>query len=144
MLSNFAWMPLGNRCGTRAVILPGLGCSVLSLAIIILFPSPFAIATAFAFAGAGTSAMLVGFGGYILELGMPHIQPLLFALEGTLLMPLYFMPVLGGWLADAYGYRVAVMVGGGLLLGALAWAFTLCEPRKGGAGCGPVVAGKEN
>ena len=85
------------------------------------------------------SAMVVGFNGYILELGTPEIRPLLFALEGTLLMPLYFMPLLGGWLADGFGYRAVVMLGGALLLGALACAYTLCEPRRGDAECGPCT-----
>jgi len=137
ILSNFAWMPLGNRLGTRTVILSGLGLAVFSLATIILSTSATAIALAFALAGAGSSAMTVGFSGYILELGTPEIRPLLFALQGTLLMPLYFMPLLGGWLADGYGYRTVFWVGAALLLGALAYAYTLCEPRRGEAACGP-------
>lgn len=83
------------------------------------------------------SATLVGFGGYILELGTAEIRPLLFALEGTLLLPRYFMPLFGGWLADAHGYRAAILVGGGLLVAAFAYAVTLCEPRRGDAACGP-------
>ena len=89
------------------------------------------------------SAVMVGFGGYILELGTPDIRPLLFALEGTLLMPLYFMPLLGGWLADRVGYRALVLMGGVMLLAAIALARTLCEPRRGDPGCGPCVAIEE-
>ena len=139
ILSNLAWMPLGNRFGTRVLILCGLGLAVSSLTVIFLSGSAVAIALAFALAGGGMSAMAVGFGGYVLELGTPEIRPLLFALEGTLLMPLYFMPLLGGWLADEYGYRVVVLVGGALLFAALACAITLCEPRRGDAACGPTV-----
>jgi len=140
ILSNLAWMPLGNRFGTRAVILSGLGLAVFSFAVIFLSESPVAIAAAFALAGGSMSATVVGFGGYILELGTPEIRPMLFALEGTLLMPLYFMPLLGGWLADGYGYRTVVVAGVLLLLGALACGCTLCEPRRGGAACGPGAA----
>ena len=140
ILSNLAWMPLGNRLGTRAVILSGLGLSVLSLGVILLSDAPAAIALAFALAGGGTSAMVVGFGGYILELGTPEIRPMLFALEGTLLMPLYFMPLFGGWLSDRYGYHAVVLSGAAMLLGALACAATLCEPRRGDPACGPNVA----
>jgi MFS family permease len=92
---------------------------------------------AFALAGSGMSALLVGFGGYVLELGTPEIRPLLFALEGTLLFPLYFMPVLGGWLADVYGYHSVVWIGGILLIGSLLCTLTLCEPRDGSPACGP-------
>lgn len=83
------------------------------------------------------SAMMVGFGGYILELGHPEIRPLLFALEGTLLMPLYFMPLAGGILADQLGYRSLVVMGCVLLVGAVGFAWTLCEPRRGDPACGP-------
>ncbi len=143
ILSNLAWMPLGNRFGTRAVILSGLGLAILSVMVILLFRSSVAIALAFGLAGAGMSAMAVGFGGYILELGTPEIRPLLFALEGSLLMPLYFMPLFGGWLADGYGYRAVVLAGGALLLGALLCACTLCEPRRGDPACGPCAPNPE-
>jgi len=137
ILSNLGWMPLGNRFGTRSVILSGLALAVVSLAAIAGSESAVGLALAFALAGGAMSAMIVGFGGYILELGTPEIRPLLFALEGTLLMPLYFMPLLGGWLADRVGYRPLVLVGGGMLLGALVLARTLCEPRRGDPACGP-------
>jgi len=137
ILSNLAWMPLGNRLGTRAVILSGLGLAVFSFVVIFLFESPVAIGVTFVLAGAAMSAMVVGFSGYILELGSPDIRPLLFALEGTLLMPLYFMPLLGGWLADAYGYHTVVLIGGAMLLTGFACALTLCEPRRGDPACGP-------
>jgi Na+/melibiose symporter-like transporter len=138
--TNFAWMPLGNRFGTRSVILAGLGLGTASLAIIAGLAAPPALALAFTLAGGARSAIVVGFGGYVLELGTPGIRPLLFALEGTLMMPLYFMPLLGGWLADKVGYRPLVVTGGVLLLGAGAFAWTLCEPRRGDPACGPRVA----
>jgi len=139
ILSNLAWMPLGNRHGTRLVIILGLVLSTLGLAVMFSWHTPLAIAGAFALAGSGMSAMLVGFNGYILELGVPQIRPLLFAMEGTLLMPLYFMPMLGGWLTDRYGYQSVLLLGGLMLLAALAVAFTLCEPRRHEAACGPCI-----
>jgi len=141
ILSNLGWIPLGNRLGTRAVILSGLGLAVLSFAVILVSKSAIALAVAFGLAGAGMSAMTVGFSGYILELGTPEVRPLLFAMEDTFLMPLYFMPLLGGWLVDGYGYRPAVLVGGALLLAAFACACTLCEPRRGDVACGPCTPG---
>lgn len=140
ILANFAWIPLGNLFGTRSVILAGLGLATLSLVIISGFAAPLAFVLAFTLAGAAKSAMVVGFGGYILELGTPEIRPLLFALEGTLLMPLYFMPLAGGWLADHIGYPPLVMIGGVLLLGAVGFAWKLCEPRQGDPACGPCGA----
>ncbi len=56
-------------------------------------------------------------------------------------MPLYFMPLLGGWLADRYGYQSVLLVGGVLLLIGLTQALTLCEPRRHDAACGPCISG---
>ncbi len=143
ILSDLAWMPLGSRRGTRLIIVLGLALSALGLAVMFALHSPIAITVAFALAGAGMSAMIVGFNGYILELGVPEVRPMLFALEGTLLMPLYFMPLLGGWLTDLYGYRPVVLLGGLLLLGGIALALSLCEPRRHDPACGPRVSNNE-
>ena len=126
--------------------LPLLLFLAVGMVLMLGYPVAFTLAgvsLAFALAGAALSATTVGFGGYILELGTPDIRPLLFALEGTLLMPLYFMPLFGGWLADEYGYRTVVLVGGALLIGALTCAATLCEPRRGDPACGPCTANLE-
>jgi len=143
IFANVAWMPLGNRFGTRSVIRAGLGLAVVSLTTIAAFRSAVALALAFALSGGARSAIKVGFSGYILELGTPEIRPLLFALEGTLLMPLYFMPLLGGFLADTLGYRPLVLLGGALLLGALVLARTLCEPRRADPTCGPCAVSED-
>jgi MFS family permease len=140
ILANLGWMPLGNRFGTRCVILCGLALATVSLTLIVCSNAAYVFVLAFALAGGAMSALMVGFGGYILELGTPDIRPLLFALEGTLLMPLYFMPLLGGWLADRAGYRPLVAMGCVMLLAAIALARTLCEPRRGELACGPCVA----
>ena len=144
VVSTLAWMPLGNRLGTKRVILSGLGLAVLSLATILVSKSVFSLSIAFALAGGAMSAMIVGFNGYILELGTADIRPLLFALEGTLLFPLYFMPLLGGWLADTCGYTVLVLLGIALVSIALIVATTLCEPRRGDAACGPCAGAGRN
>jgi MFS family permease len=140
ILANFGWMPLGNRCGTRSVMLCGLVLAMASLLLIAGSYMATQLTLAFFLAGAAMSAMKVGFDGYVLELGHPEIRPLIFALEGTLLMPLYFMPLAGGWLADRIGYRLLVLIGCALLFAAIVLARTLCEPRHGDPACGPYVA----
>ena len=130
IVSNLIWMPLGNRIGTKSVITSGLVLSIMSLASILFSDSTIGITAAFALAGAAMSAMTVGFGGYILELGTPKIRPLLYAMEGTLMLPLYFMPLFGGWLADMFGFTTLLITGGLFLVAALATTITLCEPRQ--------------
>jgi|GEM_PF-1900282 len=136
ILSNLAWIPLGNRRGTRPVIFSGFILATLGLGLFFLANTGPALAVAFALTGGASSALIVGFNGYILELGTPENRPLLFALEGTLLMPLYFMPFLGGYLADTFGTRPLIGLGIVLLVAGLAATCTLCEPRNGGGACG--------
>ncbi len=112
------------------LFLAGFTCIALSEA-------EFVFTLAFSLTGAAMSAMLVGFGGYVLELGHAEIRPLIFALEGTLLMPLHFMPLAGGILSDQLGYRALILSGCMLLLAAVVVAWTLCEPRRGDPACGP-------
>ena len=90
------------------------------------------------------SATVVGYSGYILELGTPETRPFLFALEGVLLFPLYFAPLLGGLIADLGGYQSVLLVGVGLLALALVLAITLCEPRRHGSRCGRLEADPES
>lgn len=142
--SNLAWMPLGNRLGTKCVILSGLTLAVLSLATVLISKGIFTLSFVFFLAGGAMSAMIVGFNGYILEFGTPDIRPLLFALEGTLLFPLYFMPLLGGWLADTCGYTALALLGIGLVTTAFVTATTLCEPRRGDSACGPCAGAGQN
>jgi len=137
IVSNLFWIPLGNRTGTKPVILAGLLLAILSVAAILFSETMLAITISFALAGGAMSAMTVGFSGYILELGSKEIRPLLFALEGTLLLPLYFMPLLGGWVADTFGFDLLLIVAAMLLITALIAAATLCEPRRGASACGP-------
>ncbi len=128
ILSNLAWIPLGNRSGTKAVILSGLGLAVAALAILLLSRSAVAFLFAFVFAGGAMSATIVGYSGYILELGTLEIRPFLFALEGVLLMPLYFSPLLGGWIADPGGYQAVLITGAALLA-------TIAGARKSQSSC---------
>jgi len=68
--SNLVWMPLGNRLGTKRVILSGLVLAILGLATILVSKTVLTLMVAFALSGAAMSAMIVGFDGYILELGV--------------------------------------------------------------------------
>ncbi len=140
VLGNLGWMPLGNKFGTRLVIFSGLGMSAAGLTAIAVSQSAAALTTAFALVGGSMSATVVGFSGYILELGNADTRPLLNAIEGTLLFPLYFMPLFGGLVADRFGYRVLVLAGIVLVAAAcVTAAVTLCEPRRKDPACGPYA-----
>ena len=137
ILSNVIWIPLGNRTGTRSVIATGLATALSGLSLILFVKNGVALLPAFFLTGGAISALTLGFNGYILELGTCGNRPMLFALESTLLIPLRFMPLLGGLLADLFGYTSLIYTGIALLLCSLLAVPMLCEPREGGSACGP-------
>jgi len=80
---------------------------------------------------------MVGYNGYILEIGPAETRVLLVAIKDTMLLPLYFMPLLGGFIADTMGYFWLMVLGVVIFSISLFLAFTLCEPRSGDKACGP-------
>lgn len=137
MVSNLLWMPIGNRIGTRILIHAGITTAIVSLALNMFAQSVFSFSLAFLVTGFASSALMLGYNGYILEIGPAETRVLLVAIKGTLLLPRYFMPLLGGLIADMMGYNWLFASGLILYCLALLLALTLCEPRKGDGACGP-------
>jgi len=137
MLSNLLWMPIGNKIGTRILIHAGIITAIIALVLSIFAHNVFFFSLAFFVTGLASSALMLGYSGYILEIGHAEIRVLLVAINGTMLLPLYFMPLLGGLIADTMGYFWLLVLGLVLFSLALLLALTLCEPRNGDKACGP-------
>ncbi len=137
MLSNLLWMPLGNKIGTRILIHAGIITAMISLVISIFAQNVVFFSLAFFVTGFASSALMLGYNGYILEIGPAETRLLLVAIKGTMLLPLYFMPLLGGFIADTLGHFWLLALGLVLFSLALLLAWTLCEPRHGESACGP-------
>ena len=137
MLSNLLWMPVGNKLGTRILIRAGIILAITALVLNIFAHDVLFFSLAFFVTGFASSALMLGYSGYILEIGHAEIRVLLVAINGTMLLPLYFMPLLGGWIANTMGYFWLLV--SGLVFFSLAFllALTLCEPRNGDKACGP-------
>ncbi len=140
MLSNLLWMPLGNKIGTRILIHAGIITAITSLVISIFAQNVVFFSLAFFVTGFASSALMLGYNGYILEIGPAETRLLLVAIKDTMLLPLYFMPLLGGLIADTMGYFWLLALGLVLFSMALLLALTLCEPRNGDGACGPCLA----
>jgi MFS family permease len=138
VLGNLVWMPLGNRKGTRVVALCAMRGALLGMLYIGVVESPVAFAAGFALLGFSTSGIVVGFDGYILELGTEKNRPLIVGIQETLLLPVYFFPVLGGLLVELFGYRSLVIAATAFLAPAVILGRGLCEPRSADPDCGPV------
>lgn len=139
MLSNLLWMPLGNKIGTRILIHAGIITAIISLVLSIFAQGVFIFSLAFFVTGFASSALMLGYNGYILEIGPAETRMLLVAIKGTMLLPLYFMPLLGGLIADMLGYFWLLVLGLVVFSLALVLAWTLCEPRYGDSACGPLT-----
>ena len=137
MLSNLLWIPVGNRIGTRILIHAGIATAIIALVLSIFAQSIIFFSLAFLVTGFAYSALMLGYNGYILEVGPAEIRVLLVAIKGTMLLPLYFMPLLGGWIADTMGYFWLLVLGLVVFCLAFLLALTLCEPRNGDGMCGP-------
>jgi len=140
MLSNLLWMPIGNKIGTRILIHAGITTAITSLVLSIFAQSVFFLSLAFFVTGLASSALMLGYNGYILEIGPAETRVLLVAIKDTMLLPHYFMPLLGGLIADTMGYFWLLVLGLVLFSLALLLALTLCEPRNGDSACGPRPA----
>ena len=136
MLSNLLWMPIGNKIGTRILIHAGIITAITALVLSIFAHNVFFFSLAFFVTGLASSALMLGYNGYILEIGPAETRGLLVAIKGTMLLPLYFMPLLGGLIADTLGYFWLLVLGLVLFSLALLLALTLCEPRNGDGACG--------
>ncbi|MBN2456120.1 MAG: hypothetical protein JXB29_06245 [Sedimentisphaerales bacterium] len=139
MLSNLLWMPVGNKVGTRILIHAGIITAITSIIISIFAQNVFFFSLAFFVTGIASSALMLGYSGYILEIGYAEIRVLLVAINGTMILPLYFMPLFGGLIVDTMGYFWLLVLALFFFSIALLLALTLCEPRKGDKACGPCL-----
>ena len=137
MLSNLLWMPIGNKIGTRILIHAGIITAIIALVLSIFAYNVFFFSIVFFVTGFASSALMLGYSGYILEIGHAETRVLLVAIKGTMLLPLYFMPLLGGLIVDTMGYFWLLILALLLFSLALLLALTLCEPRNGDKACGP-------
>jgi len=139
MLSNLLWMPIGNKVGTRILIHAGIITVIIALIISVFAYNVLLFSLVFFVTGLASSALMLGYDGYILEIGPPEMRVLLVAIKGTMLLPLYFMPLLGGFIADTFGYFWLLVLALLFFSLALFLAFTLCEPRNADKACGPSL-----
>ena len=139
-------MPIGNKIGTRILIHAGIITAIISLVLSIFVHNVFLFSLAFFVTGLASSALMLGYNGCILEIGPAETRVLLVAIKGAMLLPLYFIPLLGGLIADTMGYFWLLLLAMVLfflaLLLALTGRYPLCEPRNGDKACGPCPTNK--
>jgi MFS family permease len=103
---------VGERWGTRVVIRISSAiafCGPLLALLIASSRSPWlarAYPLAFVAIGITTSASMLGFTNYTLEIAPAHLRPAYIGLLNTLMGLMAVVPVIGGWLLQATSYTV--------------------------------------
>ncbi len=116
---------IGDRWGHRPAMEMGLVSAIASALLAWLAPSPGWFYLVFWLAGVANVALWTTVIAMTLRFGTPHDRPTYIGLANSLVAPATFLaPLIGGWLADWYGFEVTFLVtvlGGIIALGAFHW-----------------------
>ena len=131
-LANILWGPLADRIGHKYVLLGGVFCNLLGNLIALLSKSVTPLYLAFALSGATYSAFMISGLQIILEFAPPERRPTYIGINNVIISPfLALSPILGGYIADRYGYLLVFTVS--LIANAIGLAIlykSVEDPRK--------------
>ncbi len=128
---NLFWGFLGDHHGNKLVIVIS---SLLLLTIplaALLAPAGMGLifVTVYLLMGFVIAGRRIGYGNYLLEITAPDVRSTCIALNGTLLIPTAFYPIIGGILASIFSYRSLFWLTVLLALLAFVISWLLREPR---------------
>jgi MFS family permease len=116
-LSNLVWGYLGDKTGFRLVLLFSILVWAASTILLVEVHQPWAIFLAFFGLGAGQAGYNMSAQTMILEFGARDDLPMRIAVSATAeSITATLAPLLGGWVADGFGYNLVF----GLSIGVLA------------------------
>lgn len=121
----------GNYLGWKSVVVTGGALLAVSMAGALLAQDLVGISLVYAALGAANATTIIGDPNMSIELSPPSRTSLYLGTTSTLLAPFFvFGPLLGGAVAEQWGYAVVFVAAG--LLGAVGFLFALFlpEPRR--------------
>jgi MFS family permease len=132
VVANLAWGWLGDRLGHKLTLELSGGLLLVSLGCALAAPSVWFYYAAFAALGAANAGNVLATVAIVMEFAPPERRPVYIGLAGTLRAPVAGLaPLLGGWLAGAFGYQALFAVA--MVPVGLAVAMTrllVTEPRQ--------------
>ncbi len=130
-LSNFIWGPLGDKKGHKLVVLLGATSIVLSNLLALFSPSFQWFFLSFTLLGFNYSAISVGGTAIVLDFAPREERGLYVGWSSFLSnFPSFFSPLLGGKIADWFGYHWVFWLALGLNMVGLLWIlWGVKEPR---------------
>jgi MFS family permease len=121
---------LGDRWGHRQAMLIGTTCSLASGLLAYLATGPAWFYPVFILAGFGNVAAWISSIAMTMEFGSESQRPVYIGLSNTLTSPSTLLaPLLGGWLANLYGYPVTFLLSALAALALLALVYGLKRPQ---------------
>jgi len=130
-LSNFCWGPLGDKKGHKIVLLIGAVAMVVSNLFALFSRTGRGFFLAFSFLGFNYSALSVGGMAILLDFA-PREKRSLYLGWGNFFagFPAFFSPLIGGKIADFWGYETVFWVALGVNVVGLLWLLLMVrEPR---------------
>lgn len=126
---------IADRSGNKRVLRITAASFALAAALALAWPTLESIHCSLVLAGIGSTGLMVSQNVIWSEFAPSHSEvPMYTAMSLLLIMPFRVAaPVLAGWIADVWGFRV--MFSAALVAGALAWAIlyhAVPEPRRNG------------
>ncbi len=135
IISNFIWARLSNTKGNRIVVRLSSLAALSALIVAMTGHSILMFLLVFVLIGFYYNGSSIGYNNYVMELGDNMERPRLISIQGTMLFPIYFFPLLGGFLMNRIGFFPTFAITALLLLVSFILSFGLCEPRKGQKSC---------
>ena len=124
VISNTLWGHIGEKYGVRSLLIITAG--LMGIPPVLAFSSGMlptslqmpAFLSIFIVGGILSNGMMVGFMAYMLNIAPPRNRPSYIGFMNTLLMPVSFAPLLGGFLAPHIGYRWLFAISVGICIAA--------------------------
>lgn len=128
---NLLWGFLGDRKGHKLVLTGGAFALMSAALVARLAPTEAWFALTFVLLGAYIAGDAVSSWNILIEFCAPEDRPTYVGLTNTLLAPVVILaPLLGGWIATAFGYPALLTTASTVaLVGGLLFVFWVREPR---------------
>lgn len=142
---NPLWGWLGDKKGFLLIVKVSALAGSIGALIALAIPSLFTYYVVFLLVGAMLSGFSISSFTVIFEFSPKHLVPMYTAVSQISLTPLSsIVPLLGGVIAENFGFHVNYWLAGGLgLLSFVGMALSVKNPKKAKAGSGKVIGGSE-
>jgi len=118
MIGNFLWGFIGDRFGHRAVLVWSSASGTCAMLLTLIAHSVLAMTLAFFFFALGTAGVALAQLTYVIDFGPPARRPVYIGLAFILLAPFATLaPLIGGIMADQWGYAPVFVIAATLSLG---------------------------